>query len=50
MPRKRTAVAVQYGFPLGKLVSLGSPRNSMLFMGIENGLLSESVILLHDNA
>ena len=50
MPRKRTVVAVQYGFSLGKLVSLGSPRNSMLFMGIENGLLSESVILLLDNA
>jgi len=27
MPKKRTAVAVQYGYPLGKLVSLGSPRN-----------------------
>jgi hypothetical protein len=35
---------------LKKLVSLGSPRNSMLFMGIESVLLSDSVILLHDNA
>jgi hypothetical protein len=50
MPRMRTAAAVQFGYPLGKLVSLGSPRNSMLFMGIESGLLSDSVILLHDNA
>jgi len=50
MPRKRTAVAVQYGYPLGKLVLLGSPRNSMLFMGIESRLLSDIVVLLHDNA
>lgn len=50
MPRKSTAAAVQYGYPLGKLVSLGSPRNPMLFMGIESGLLSKCVILLHDNA
>jgi hypothetical protein len=41
MPRKRTSAAVQYGYPLGKLVSLGSPRNSVLFMGIESGLLSD---------
>jgi hypothetical protein len=50
VPRKRTAAAVQYGYPLGKLVLLGSPRNSLLFVGIESGLLSDSVILLHDNA
>jgi len=50
MPRKSTAAAVQYDYPLGKLVSLGSLRNSVLFMAIEIGLLSESVIPLHDNA
>ena len=49
-PRKRTTAAVQYGYPLGKLVLLGSPRNSMLFMGIASCLLSDSVILLYDNS
>lgn len=43
-------MAVQYDYPLGKPVSLGSPRNSMLFVVIESGLLSDSVIPLHDNA
>lgn len=50
MPRKSTAAAVQCDYPLGKLVSLVSPRNSRLFMVIESGLLSESVIPLHDGA
>jgi hypothetical protein len=46
----RTAVAAQHGNPLGKLVSLGSPKNYTCFVGMESGLLSDCVILLHDNA